>query len=170
VVNANSFWVDGHFEETNLAPIRVGDPAQIKLVGCSQVLRGHVDGIAHAINVSNAQPNDQGVATVNPILTWVRLAQRIPVRVYVDHVPPDVVLEAGMTVTAQAGVDRRFAASSGQPEQIHPSIDHGGTSYEGRNTYVPFERNHHEDADVRSRRRGCVGRHRHSHQRRRSQL
>jgi multidrug resistance efflux pump len=106
VVNANSFWVDGYFEETNLAPIRVGDPAQIKLMGYSQVLRGHVDSIARAINVSNAQPNDQGVATVNPIFTWVRLAQRIPVRIHVDEVPPDVVLAAGMTVTVQIDTGR----------------------------------------------------------------
>ena len=58
----------------------------------SQIVRGHVDSIARAINVSNAQPNKQGVTTVNPIFTWVRLAQRIPVRVHVDEVPPGVVL------------------------------------------------------------------------------
>jgi multidrug resistance efflux pump len=63
VVDANSFWVDGYFEETNLAPIRVADPAQIKLMGYTQIVRGHVDSIARAINVSNAQPNNQGVAT-----------------------------------------------------------------------------------------------------------
>jgi multidrug resistance efflux pump len=106
VVNANSYWVDGYFEETNLAPIRVGDPAQIKLMGYSQVLQGHVDSIARAINVSNAQPNGQGVATVNPIFTWVRLAQRIPVRIHVDHVPPEVLLAAGMTVTVQIDAGR----------------------------------------------------------------
>ena len=97
LVDANSFWVDGYFEETNLAPIRVGDPAQIKLMGHSQIVRGHVDSIARAINVANAQPNNQGVATVNPIFTWVRLAQRIPVRIHIDEVPPGVVLAAGMT-------------------------------------------------------------------------
>jgi multidrug resistance efflux pump len=101
VVDAHSFWVDGYFEETNIAPIRVGDPARIKLMGYSDVVRGHVDSIARAINVSNAQPNGQGVATVNPIFTWVRLAQRIPVRVHIDQVPPDVVLAAGMTATVE---------------------------------------------------------------------
>jgi multidrug resistance efflux pump len=74
LVDANSFWVDGYFEKTNLAPIRVRDPAQIKLMGYRQIVRGHVDSIARAINVANAQPNNQGVATVNPIFTWVRLA------------------------------------------------------------------------------------------------
>ena len=101
VVDANSFWVDGYFEETNLAPIQVGDRAQIKLMGYNQVVRGHVDSIARAINVANAQPNSQGVANVNPIFTWVRLAQRIPVRVHIDEVPPGVVLAAGMTATVE---------------------------------------------------------------------
>ena len=99
LVDADSFWIDGYFEETTVAPIHVGDPAQIKLMGYSQIVRGHVDSIARAINVSNAQPNNQGVATVNPIFTWVRLAQRIPVRIHIDEVPPGVVLSAGMTAT-----------------------------------------------------------------------
>jgi multidrug resistance efflux pump len=60
VVDADSFWVDAYFEETNLAPIRVGDPAQIKLMGYNQIVRGHVDSFARAINVSNAEPNSQG--------------------------------------------------------------------------------------------------------------
>ena len=110
LVDANSFWVDGYFEETNLAPIRIGDPAQIKLMGYSQTVRGHVDSIARAINVSNAQPNNQGVATVNPIFTWVRLAQRIPVRVHIDEVPPGIVLSAGMTTTVEIDDRARAAA------------------------------------------------------------
>jgi multidrug resistance efflux pump len=101
LVDADSFWVDGYFEETNLAPIRVGDPASIKLMGYKQILRGHVDSIARGINVANAQPNGQGLANVNPIFTWVRLAQRIPVRVHIDQVPEGVVLSAGMTATVQ---------------------------------------------------------------------
>jgi len=101
LVDADSFWVDGYFEETNLAPIRVGDSAQIKLMGRDQIVRGHVDSIARAINVANAQPNSQGVANVNPIFTWVRLAQRIPVRIHIDEVPPNVVLSAGMTATVE---------------------------------------------------------------------
>jgi multidrug resistance efflux pump len=101
LVDADSFWVDGYFEETNLAPIRVGDPASIKLMGYSQIVRGHVDSIARGINVANAQPNGQGLANVNPIFTWVRLAQRIPVRVHIDQVPEGVVLAAGMTATVQ---------------------------------------------------------------------
>src|SRR5499427_5935046 len=101
VVDADSFWVDGYFEETNIAPIRVGDPAEVKLMGYSQIVSGHVDSIARGINVANAQPNGLGLATVNPIFTWVRLAQRIPVRIHIDQVPEGVVLSAGMTATVQ---------------------------------------------------------------------
>ena len=101
LVDADSFWVDGYFEETNLEPIQVGDPASIKLMGYSQIVRGRVGSIARGINVANAQPNGQGLATVNPIFTWVRLAQRIPVRIHIDQVPEGVVLAAGMTATVQ---------------------------------------------------------------------
>jgi multidrug resistance efflux pump len=101
LVDADSFWIDGYFEETNLEPIRVGDPATIKLMGYSQIVRGHVGSIARGINVANAQPSGQGLANVNPIFTWVRLAQRIPVRIHIDQVPEGVVLAAGMTATVQ---------------------------------------------------------------------
>jgi multidrug resistance efflux pump len=101
LTDANSFWVDGYFEETSIGPIRVGDPAEIKLMGFPQIVRGHVQSIARAINVANAEPNGQGVATVNPIFTWVRLAQRIPVRIQIDQVPDGIALVAGMTATVQ---------------------------------------------------------------------
>jgi multidrug resistance efflux pump len=113
LVDADSFWVDGYFEETTLAPIRVGDPAQIKLMGHGQIVRGHVDSIARAINVANAQPNSQGVANVNPIFTWVRLAQRIPVRIHIDEVPAGVILAAGMTATVEINDRARSSAKRG---------------------------------------------------------
>ncbi|MET4482655.1 HlyD family secretion protein [Bradyrhizobium sp. F1.13.3] len=118
LVDANSFWVDGYFEETNLAPIRVGDPAQIKLMGHDQIVHGHVDSVARAINVANAQPNNQGVATVNPIFTWVRLAQRIPVRIHIDDVPSGVVLAAGMTATVQVDDRSRVPDKSSQTSEV----------------------------------------------------
>jgi len=109
VIDADSFWIDGYFEETSLSSIRVGDPASIKLMGYNQILRGHVGSIARGINVANAQPNAQGLATVNPIFTWVRLAQRIPVRIDIDEVPQGVVLAAGMTATVQLEPEARTA-------------------------------------------------------------
>src|SRR5713101_1376715 len=121
LVDADSFWVDGYFEETNLGPIREGDPASIKLMGYSQIVRGHVGSIARGINVANAQPNGQGLATVNPIFTWVRLAQRIPVRIHIDRVPEGVVLAAGMTATVQIDPRPRPPAMRTDDDRAHSS-------------------------------------------------
>jgi multidrug resistance efflux pump len=106
VVNADSFWVDAYFEETQLAFIREGDPAKVKLMGYSEPIRGTVAGTARGINVSNARADEQGLATVNPIFTWVRLAQRVPVRIRIDHVPEGVRLVAGLTATVQVDAER----------------------------------------------------------------
>ncbi len=101
LVDADSFWVDAYFEETQLASIREGDPANVKLMGYSQVLHGKVGSVARAITVSNARADQQGLATVNPIFTWVRLAQRVPVRIQIKEVPDGVRLVAGMTATIE---------------------------------------------------------------------
>jgi len=101
VVDAESFWVDGYFEETALRRIKVGDPAKIWLLGYGKVLQGHVDSVAHGIVVSNAAPGKSGLANVNPIFTWVRLAQRIPVRIHIDQAPEDVKFAIGMTATVE---------------------------------------------------------------------
>jgi RND family efflux transporter MFP subunit len=101
VIDADSYWVDAYFEETQLASIRDGDLAKIKLMGSSKIVTGEVVGIARGINVANAQPNQQGLAEVNPIFTWVRLAQRVPVRIELTNVPNGVRLVAGLTATVQ---------------------------------------------------------------------
>jgi multidrug resistance efflux pump len=111
VVNADSFWVDGYFEETQLGRIHDGDPATIKLMGYRQVVRGHVDSVARGIDVANAQSDSAGLASVNPIFTWVRLAQRVPVRIHIDTVPDGVRLTAGMTATVQIDDDPALARS-----------------------------------------------------------
>jgi len=114
IVDADSFWVDAYFEETNLASIHEGDPAEIKLMGYSQIVLGEVASIARGITVSNAKPDQLGLATVDPIFTWVRLAQRVPVRIRVDQVPDGVRLVAGMTATVQVG-ERSAATRIGRP-------------------------------------------------------
>ena len=101
LVDTDSFWVDGYFEETSLGRIHEGDPATVKLMGYSQLVRGHVGGVARGINIPNAQPDQAGLASVNPIFTWVRLAQRVPVRIAIDQVPNGVRLVAGLTATVQ---------------------------------------------------------------------
>jgi multidrug resistance efflux pump len=101
VVDADTFWVDGYFEETSLGMIHDGDSATVKLMGHSQLVRGHVDSVARGIKIPNAQPDQTGLASVNPIFTWVRLAQRVPVRIHIDRIPDGVRLVAGMTATVQ---------------------------------------------------------------------
>jgi multidrug resistance efflux pump len=110
VVDTDSFWVDGYFEETSLGRIHDGDPATVKLMGYSQLVHGHVGGVARGINIPNAQPDSAGLALVNPIFTWVRLAQRVPVRIHINQVPDGVRLVAGMTATVQ--VDPQAEAST----------------------------------------------------------
>jgi multidrug resistance efflux pump len=101
VVNSDSYWVDAYFEETQLGRIQDGDAATIKLMGYSPLLRGRVQGLARGINVPNAAPDASGLASVNPIFTFVRLAQRVPVRIQIDEVPEGVKLVAGLTATVQ---------------------------------------------------------------------
>src|SRR5712671_6947531 len=107
VVDTDSFWVDGYFEETSLGRIDEGDLATVKLMGYSQLVRGRVGGVARGINIPNAQPDQAGLASVNPIFTWVRLAQRVPVRIHIDQVPDGVRLVAGMTATVQIDPHQR---------------------------------------------------------------
>jgi multidrug resistance efflux pump len=101
VVDTDSFWIDGYFEESVLGSSHEGDPATVKLMGYGQLIRGHVAGVARGINTANATPDQAGLAKVNPIFTWVRLAQRVPVRIELDRIPGDVRLVAGVTATVQ---------------------------------------------------------------------
>jgi multidrug resistance efflux pump len=100
LVDSNSFWVYGYFEETKVQGIRVGDQATIRLLGGDVDLDGHVDSIASGI-VDRDNPTATGnlLANVDPIFTWVRLAQRVPVRIHLDRVPDGVHLAMGTTCT-----------------------------------------------------------------------
>jgi RND family efflux transporter MFP subunit len=103
VVDADSYWIVGYFEETKISGIHVGDPAIAALMGYRDPVRGHVESIARGINTPNEAPGNQGLASVDPVFTWVRLAQRIPVRIHIDSVPDTVTLVAGMTATVTVG-------------------------------------------------------------------
>jgi multidrug resistance efflux pump len=99
VIDANSYWIDGYFEETKLAHICVGDLAEAQLMGYPQPILGRVDTITRGISVSDATPSTQGLPSVDPVYTWVRLAQRVPVRIAITDVPPGVPLVSGLTAT-----------------------------------------------------------------------
>jgi multidrug resistance efflux pump len=98
IVDSDSFWIVGYFEETRLPRVHVGDRARVKLMGVGPEIEGHVENYARIIGDPNAGIGDS-VANVDPIFTWVRLAQRIPVRIAIDHVPDGVKLVAGQTCT-----------------------------------------------------------------------
>jgi RND family efflux transporter MFP subunit len=99
IVDSDSYYVAGYFEETKLRHINLGDPVSIRLMGFEAALEGHVQSVARAItDRDNALAGDL-IANVNPTFSWVRLAQRIPVRIAIDKVPAGITLSAGMTAT-----------------------------------------------------------------------
>ena len=101
LVDRQSLHVQGYFEETKLGRIAVGAPVRVRLIGETQWLEGHVDSIAAAIEDRERGGSSSLLANVNPTFNWVRLAQRIPVRVQLDQVPQDARLIAGRTVTVE---------------------------------------------------------------------
>ena len=120
VIDADSYWIDGYFEETKLAHVCVGDRAEAQLMGYAQPILGRVDTVTRGISVSDAAPSTQGLPSVDPVYTWVRLAQRVPVRIVITDVPPGVPLVSGLTATVtirdaearqgQDGFERRWRA------------------------------------------------------------
>ncbi|MBV9843171.1 MAG: efflux RND transporter periplasmic adaptor subunit [Sphingomonadaceae bacterium] len=99
LLDTDSLRVEGYFEETKLGRIRVGARAAVRLMGDPRTLEGHVDSITAGISDTERSNAGNLLPDVNPTFTWVRLAQRIPVRVKLDHVPADVRLIAGRTAT-----------------------------------------------------------------------
>ncbi|PXW28563.1 efflux RND transporter periplasmic adaptor subunit [Paraburkholderia caballeronis] len=99
VVDMHSFRVDGYFEETKLHGIHIGQPVDISVMGERRPLRGHVQSIVAAIEDRDRTQSPNLLPNVNPAFSWVRLAQRIPVRVALDEVPDDFRMIAGRTAT-----------------------------------------------------------------------
>jgi multidrug resistance efflux pump len=110
VVDMHSFRVDGYFEETKLSGIDIGQAVDIKIMGEPGVLRGHVASIVAAIEDRDRAEGSNLLPNVNPAFSWVRLAQRIPVRVALDDIPKDFRMIAGRTATVSV---RTLAASPG---------------------------------------------------------
>ncbi|MFT0169214.1 efflux RND transporter periplasmic adaptor subunit [Paraburkholderia mimosarum] len=98
VVDSHSFWVYGYFEETKLPHVKVGNKADIKLMS-GGTLQGHVESISRGIYDRDNPQSRELLADVNPTFNWVRLAQRVPVRIHIDKIPDDMVLAAGTTCT-----------------------------------------------------------------------
>ncbi len=101
LVDEQSFYVQAYFEETKLPRIRVGAPVKVWLMSEGQALTGQIESISRGITDRNAIPDAQLLANVEPTFNWVRLAQRIPVRIKLDPLPPEVQLSAGMTASVR---------------------------------------------------------------------
>jgi multidrug resistance efflux pump len=99
VVDLHSFRVDGYFEETKLHGIDIGQPVDIKIMGETKMLHGHVQSIVAGIEDRDRTQGSNLLPNVNPAFSWVRLAQRIPVRIALDEVPADFRMIAGRTAT-----------------------------------------------------------------------
>ncbi|RDJ99330.1 efflux RND transporter periplasmic adaptor subunit [Paraburkholderia lacunae] len=114
VVDMHSFRVDGYFEETKLRGIDIGQQVDIQVMGEPNVLRGHVQSIVAAIEDRDRTQGSNLLPNVNPAFSWVRLAQRIPVRVALDDIPADFRMIAGRTAT----VSVRDLSPGGKPRRI----------------------------------------------------
>ncbi|WP_084676959.1 efflux RND transporter periplasmic adaptor subunit [Massilia niastensis] len=101
LVDRASFYVEGYFEETKLPAIHLGDPVTVSLMGATQKLHGHIESFAEGISDRDRTTGSNLLPNINPTFNWVRLAQRIPVRVALDPIPAGVRLVAGQTATVQ---------------------------------------------------------------------
>jgi multidrug resistance efflux pump len=99
VIDTESYWIDGYFEETKLASLCIGDRVEARLLGFKSPIIGRIETVTRGISVQDAAPSIQGLPNVDAVYTWVRLAQRVPVRIRITHVPSGVPLIAGLTAT-----------------------------------------------------------------------
>lgn len=108
LVDIGSFWVHGYFKETQIKRVSDGDTAVIKLMSYGrQPLEGVVDSIGWGIAQSTGNPGVDLLPSVNPSFDWIRLAQRIPVRITLTDVPEDIVLRAGTTASVTVFTRRK---------------------------------------------------------------
>lgn len=107
LIDSHSFYVVGYFEETKLRHIREGDRADIVLYSDDKKLQGHVSSIGRAIHDQSLATDGKLVADIKPTIPWVRLAQRVPVRIDLGALPADTVLVAGTTCTVSIVSDRQ---------------------------------------------------------------
>ena len=98
LIDSESFYVLGYFEETKLARLQPHARVDVQLMDGAR-MQGHIDSVARGITDRDATTDRELLADVNPTFNWVRLAQRIPVRIHIDRVPQGLVLVAGSTCT-----------------------------------------------------------------------
>ena len=107
VIDSDSLHIDGYFEETKLPRIHVGDFVRAYPMGHRYPIEGHVESIAGGIVDRERQQTESPLADINPTFNWVRLAQRVPVRIHIDRVPADTRLVSGLTTTVIVRASRK---------------------------------------------------------------
>jgi multidrug resistance efflux pump len=110
LIDSDSYRVQGYFEETKMPAIKAGAHVAIYLMSATPALQGHVDGIARGITDREDPDGPEMLANVNPTFEWVRLAQRIPVRIHIDKVPDGMLISSGMTCTVVVTSPTRSSA------------------------------------------------------------
>jgi len=106
LVDSNSFWVFGYFRESEIGKFRIGDPARVTLMAYpDQPLRGTVESLGWGIAPADGNTGYNLLPSIKPVSQWIRLAQRIPVRVKLDEIPPGVELRFGLTASVM--IERR---------------------------------------------------------------
>ena len=113
LLDTTSFRVDGYFEETRLRGVAPGQPVDIRLMGEDVALHGHVESIAAGIEDRYRTDGSSLLPNVTPAFDWVRLAQRIPVRIRIDAVPAGVRLISGRTATVTVDLHGKPAHKTG---------------------------------------------------------
>lgn len=103
LIDSHGYYIYGYFEETKLPQLAVGDPVDIRLMAGGVKLKGTITGIARGITDRDNPTGGDLLADVNPTFNWVRLAQRVPVRIAIDDasLPPGTLIAAGMTATIE---------------------------------------------------------------------
>ena len=107
LIDSDTLRIEGYFEETKLDSIDVGAPVRVQLLSSDEPIWGHVDSFARGISDSSLSSQENGLASVNASFDWVRLSQRIPVRIALDEIPEGTKLSAGLTATVYLESDRQ---------------------------------------------------------------
>jgi multidrug resistance efflux pump len=110
LIDSDSYRVEGYFEETKIPGIALGDRVDIHLLNGQPALRGHVESISRGITDRDNNSGPELLANVTPTFEWVRLAQRIPVRIHIDQIPEGVLISSGMTCTVRVEAPPRPSA------------------------------------------------------------
>jgi len=98
LVDVNSFWIDGFFKETSIRKIGKGDKAVVTLMTYPDTpLEGYVDSLGWGIAQEDGSTGFELLPNVSPTFEWIRLAQRVPVRIHLTNVPDEIELRVGTT-------------------------------------------------------------------------